>query len=136
MITLATHTLLIRGVHFRWEKRKHTPPAPVQNISLPNKMGATEEDFCGRYGFSEFLSERSSQWWIPKPQFWYPPLRFGSQLRIPKPLFLGFLGIHRWFGFLLGDKLLLTRLSPNYGLSTSSVCKSHPSRFPVFLFSR
>ena len=28
-----------------------------------------------------------SQQWIPKPQFWYPPLRFASQLRIPKPLF-------------------------------------------------
>ena len=28
-----------------------------------------------------------SQQWIPKPQFWYPPLRFGSQHRIPKHLF-------------------------------------------------
>ena len=34
---------------------------------------------------SEFLSERFSQRWIPKLQFWYPPLRFGSQHRIPKP---------------------------------------------------
>ena len=28
-----------------------------------------------------------SQGWIPKPQFWYPPLRFGPQHRIPKHLF-------------------------------------------------
>ena len=43
---------------------------------------------------SEFRSERFSQRWIPKPQFWYPPLRFGSQQRIPEPLFfLGFLDI-------------------------------------------
>ena len=34
---------------------------------------------------SVFLSERSSQWWIPKPQLWHPPLRFGSQHWIPKP---------------------------------------------------
>ena len=37
---------------------------------------------------SEFLSERFSQRWIPKLQFWYPPLRFGSQHRTPKPPFL------------------------------------------------
>ena len=39
---------------------------------------------------SEFFPERFwkiSQGWIPKPQFWYPPLRFGSQHRIPKRLF-------------------------------------------------
>ena len=36
---------------------------------------------------SEFFSERFSQRWMPKPQFWYPPLRFGSQHLIPKPLF-------------------------------------------------
>ena len=29
----------------------------------------------------------TSQGWIPKPQFWYPPLRFGSQHRVPKHLF-------------------------------------------------
>ena len=37
--------------------------------------------------FSRFLSERFSSLWIPKPQFWCPPLRFGSQHRIPKPMF-------------------------------------------------
>ena len=36
---------------------------------------------------------RASRRWIPKLQFWHPPLRFGSQFRIPKPLFfLGFPG--------------------------------------------
>ena len=40
--------------------------------------------------FSEFLSERLPPWWIPKPQFWYPPLWFGSQLQIPEPLFSWF----------------------------------------------
>ena len=39
---------------------------------------------------SEFFPERFwkiSQGWIPKPQFWYPLLRFGSQHRIPKRQF-------------------------------------------------
>ena len=39
---------------------------------------------------STFLPERFwkfSQGWIPKPQFWYPPLGLGSQHRIPKHLF-------------------------------------------------
>ena len=31
---------------------------------------------------SEFLSEQCSQRWISNPQFWYPPLRSGSQHRI------------------------------------------------------
>ena len=31
-----------------------------------------------------------------EPLFWCPPLRFGSQHRIAKPLF-DFLGVHRWF---------------------------------------
>ena len=36
--------------------------------------------------FSKSLSEIFSQLWIPKPQFWYPPLRFGPQSQVPKPL--------------------------------------------------
>ena len=62
---------------------------------------------------SELLPERSSQGWIPKPQFWYPPLRFGSQRWIPKPLFFLVSGyIHRCFGvFCSGDNCFLMRLS-------------------------
>ena len=37
--------------------------------------------------FSQKYFAKISQRWIPKPQFWYPPLRFGSQHRIPKHLF-------------------------------------------------
>ena len=37
--------------------------------------------------FSQNDFGKISQGWIPKPQFWYPPLRFGSQHRIPKHLF-------------------------------------------------
>ena len=45
--------------------------------------------------FSQNDCEQFTQRWIPKPQFWYPPLMFGSQHRIPKHLFfLGFLRIH------------------------------------------
>ena len=36
---------------------------------------------------SKFLSDFSQQW-MPKPQFWYPPLSFGSQHRIRNPRFL------------------------------------------------
>ena len=57
----------------------------------------------------EFFPERFwkiSQGWIPKPQFWYPPLRFGSQHRIPKHLFfLVFWVSTADFGFFLpGDE--------------------------------
>ena len=37
-----------------WEKESIHRPAPVRNLFGPPKMGVTEEDFCGRYGFSEF----------------------------------------------------------------------------------
>ena len=37
---------------------------------------------------SKFFSERFSQLWISKPQFWYPSLGLGSHHRIRKPLFL------------------------------------------------
>ena len=57
---------------------------------------------------SEFLSERFSQPWIPKPQFRYPPLRFGSQHRIPKP--------HSFF---------LRHLSPKF-VSQHQLCIKNP----------
>ena len=48
---------------------------------------------------------RISQGRIPKPQFWYPPLRFGSQHRIPKHLFfLVFWVSTADFGFPPGDE--------------------------------
>ena len=67
---------------------------------------------------SEFLPELVSQRsrWIPKPQFWHPPLRLGFQDQIPQPLFfLVFLAYTADFGFyLLGDKFFLRRLSPKF----------------------
>ena len=42
-----------------------------------------------KIAFAEFLSERfSQQSLLIKPQFWYPPQRFGSQNRIPRPPFV------------------------------------------------
>ena len=63
---------------------------------------------------SEYLSERSSQQWKAKPQFWYPPPRFGSQHLIPKPLFVLIIWAYTAvFGFSArGQIFLLRHLSP------------------------
>ena len=68
---------------------------------------------------SEFLPERFSRRWIPKPQFWYPPPRFGFQHRIPEPLFFFVFLVHTAdFGSSArGQIFFLVRLSPKLGLS-------------------
>ena len=71
----------------------------VPNVYVPLLAPKTFEKLF------DFLSERFSRRWIPKSQsqFWYPPLRFGSQHRIPKPLFLQVVWLYAAvFGFLLG----------------------------------
>ena len=77
---------------------------------------------------SEFLSERFSQRWIPKPQFLYPLLRLGSQLRIPRPLFfLVFRFSPLFLVFVSGDKFLLRHLSPKLGSQHQLRLKTPPS---------
>ena len=48
--------------------------------------------------FSQKDIEKFLSGGMPKPQFWYPPLRFGSP-DTQTPIFLGFLGIHSWLWF-------------------------------------
>ena len=78
--------------------------------------------------FSKFLSERSSQRWIPKPQFWYPPLRLGSQHRIPKPLFLVFFWVcTAVLGFVAQGQIFLRRPSPKLESQDQLGTKTPPS---------
>ena len=73
------------------------------------------------------------QGWIPKPQFWYPPLRFGSQHRIPKRLFfLVFWVSTADFGFSAGRRkfsdFFLRCLSRKSGSQHQLRIKTLPSR--------
>ena len=79
----------------------------------------------GRMGFSKR--------WIPKPQFWYPPLRFGSQPRIPKHLFfLVFWVSTADFGFSAGRRkfsdVFLRCLSRKSGSQHQLRIKTLPSK--------
>ena len=78
---------------------------------------------------SEFLSERFSQWWIPKPQSWYPLLRLGSQHWIPKPLFwLGFLGVHCCFSFFFCSGTFPTAPIAKIGVTLPSLKRDNRGR--------
>ena len=71
---------------------------------------------------------KNSQRWIPKPQFWYPPLRFGSQHRIPEHLFfLGFRVYTADFGFLPGNTFFLRCLSRKFGSQHQLHIRTIPS---------
>ena len=70
--------------------------------------------------------------WILKPQFWYPPLRFGSQHRIPKHLFfLVFWVFTADFDFSAGRRkvsdIFLRCLSRNLGSQHQLRVKTRPS---------
>ena len=75
------------------------------------------------------------------PKFWYPPLRFGSSHRIPKPLFFfSFLAHTALLGFFLPrDKTFPeVPVTKNSGLSTSSIQKPAevadlPRGLPLYL---
>ena len=74
--------------------------------------------------FSQNNIENFSQRWIPKPQFWYPLLRFGSQHRIRKHLLswfsgyaqlsLAFLQETRNFGYF--PEVPVTKIRPQHQL--------------------
>ena len=58
-----------------WKQPFCEPPTLKLSRKIPSFSQNNVEHFLsGGYG-------------IPKPQFWYPPLRFGSQLRMRKHLF-------------------------------------------------
>ena len=68
----------------------------------------TTPNFRERLRLSPGTILKNSQPWIPKPQFWYSPLRFGSQHQIPKHLcFLVFWGVYTAdFGFSAWGRIL------------------------------
>ena len=90
---------------------------------------------------SEFFPERFwkfSQGWIPKPQFWYPPLRFGSQHRIPKHLFFLIFWVSTAdFGFSAGrwkvSDIFLRCVSRKSG--SQHQLREKPYRHTTFCFS-
>ena len=81
--------------------------------------------------FQVTLPERFSQRWIPKLQFWYPPLRFRSQVQIPEPLFLVVLLVYTAdivvFFLAARGQFFLGRLSPNFGSQHQLRIKNPPS---------
>ena len=87
---------------------QNSPSLPQNSVSCLLRNSTLETVFRPFPKNSECFPERFwkiSQRWIPKPQFWYPPLRLGSQHRIPKHLFfLVFWVSTADFGFLPGDE--------------------------------
>ena len=77
--------------------------APQRNLTVGFLYRAGAETTLSfretfRVSFRTIL--KNSHRWIPKPQFWYPPLRFGSQQWIPKtPIFFVFWAYTADIGF-------------------------------------
>ena len=80
--------------------------------------------------FEKMFEFLESQGWIPKPQFWYPPLRFGSRQRIHKPPFLMVFWVHMplVLVLLLGGPLFPKAPVPKSRVSAPALYKSGVAR--------
>ena len=93
------------GSSFRSTDQKHAVPAGrLHGILLEGRPIFIQSRRWDPLSFQENfqVSLRTIGAAVDTSSLWYPPLRFGSQRRIPNPqFFLGFQGIHHWFCFFL-----------------------------------